>query len=279
MKRLSIYFLVIVGAFALTSCNTDAEKEYYKPTGGQEFAFSSLVQTQQLAIEDEGKFTVAAIRAKSNGDVSLEVTFKAYIKGEDENKEEIKIPIDIFDIESSTITFKDGEHMSYFTIEYEYGTLDPAITYFIELTLQTDDISLSKKKTTIVSAKQKLKYIYWGKGRVESSMFINEAEEREWDADFYVADGMPDYAYIKDCYTEGADIYFSIAGGIPVIEDQDTGVEYNSEHGNIFFSLAKDGISFDSENNQLICYVEFWMPKSGAWWGKAFKEVFTFPSE
>ena len=228
MKRFS--FILILAAialpFLLSSCNEKTEGDIFDVEEGVHAAFASTVQVVDMVSEDGNKILVPIMRGgKSNVEANVEIslTYAA------------SIPAGTFTLANNVINFPVGANVAYAQINYaDINQLGAGTIY--NLTLQIVDeeqLSVSKADKITVKAQRKLTYVPIGTGT-----YYSEFDEDSWAVNVEKALEAEVYK-IKNCYVNGFDIVFSVAGDNSIsIPMQPSGYTH-STYGIIYFDMAR----------------------------------------
>lgn len=220
MKK--IYFIVIILALAIASCNKDNIGEIYEPEGPY-FAFSSPIVPQNfLTAENNYSVTIQIVRSNSSGDATANVSL--------EMNDDIE---GVFDLESTSVSFADGQTKAYAKIAplITPDQINPAKMYKFKLSLTGDNVS-ELYNTTTYTALFNIEYQDAGTGDFNSDFWPGA-----WSVDLMKADLGNDLIVYKaiDLYEEGYDITIVVSGGNVIVSGQ-AAWYYDDEYGEVFVS-------------------------------------------
>ena len=218
----NIYLLLMLFALALASCDQDNIGAIYEPEGPY-FAFSTSVVPQNfLTAENNYSVSVQVVRSDLSGSATANVSL------------EINDDIDgVFGLQSSTVTFSEGQGIAYAKIVPLVSTdmINPAKMYKFKLTLTGDNVS-ELYGTTTYTAMFNIEYSPAGTGEFNSEFFGDV-----WPVDILKADLGNDLIVYKaiDLYDYGYDIVIVVSGGNVTVAAQ-AAWYYDDEYGEVFAS-------------------------------------------
>ncbi len=220
MKKL--YLLLAIFALALASCDQDNIGAIYEPEQAY-FAFSTSVVPQNfLTAENNYSVSVQVVRSSLSGTATANVSL--------EMNDDIE---GFFDLESSTVTFSEGQGTAYVKIVPIVATdlINPAKMYKFKLTLTGDNVS-ELYNTTTYTALFNIEYSPAGTGEFNSEFFGDV-----WPVDILKADLGNDLTVYKaiDLYESGYDIVIVVSGENVTVAGQ-AAWYYDDEYGEVFAS-------------------------------------------
>ena len=203
MKK--IFSILIILTAALVSCDQKNIGTLYEP-GGSYFAFSSsVVPDNTLSADNNYSVMVQIVRSDLSGTATADVSL------------EMNDNIDgVFALESSSVSFADGEGIAYAKIApvVDLSLIDVSKVYEFKLSLVGENVS-EFYNTSTYRASFLLTFEPFGTGVYSSELFGDEWPvqiEKAAEADVY---------RIIDCFVEGYDFTFSV--------DQDNNVFYSTQ--------------------------------------------------
>ncbi len=251
MKK--IFSILIILTFVFISCDQENIGTIYEPDGAYVAFSTSVVPGNILTAENNFSVSVQIVRSTltspTTATVSLEMNDN--IEG-------------VFDLESTTVTFQEGENKAYVKIIplVEPALIDPTKSYTFKLTLTGDNVSEFYNQTTY---KASFKYTPIGTGTFESSFFGDV-----WSVDIEKLEvGNITLYKVKDLYESGYDITIIVEGNIVTIDEQPAWY-YDDEYGDVYISGS--GIV---EGKVLTISIEHFIPDVGGWDPET--EVLTLP--
>ena len=192
----------------LVACDQENIGTLYEP-GGNYFAFStSIVPDNVLSAENNYSVMVQIVRSDLKGTATAEVSL------------EMNANIDgVFALESSSVSFADGEGIAYAKIVpvVDLSMIDLSKIYEFKLTLPGENVSELYNESTYRASFQ-LTFEPFGTGTYSSEFFGGE-----WSVEIEKAAEAEVYK-IVDCFAEGYDITFSV-----------------DANNNVFYSSQKTG--------------------------------------
>lgn len=206
MKIMKNIYLIIIGlALAMSSCDQENIGTIYDP-GAPYVAFSTEVVPENiLSAENNFSVNVQLVRSELSGTETAEVQL--------EMNDDIA---GVFELESNTVTFEDGEGISYAKIVpvVNPSLIDVTKTYEFNLTLVGDNVSELYNQTTY-KAFFSLTFKPFGTGTFSSEFF-----DGDWTVEVEKAEEA-DVFRIIDCYTDGYNITFSV--------DNENNIRYSTQ--------------------------------------------------
>ena len=200
----NIYLILFLLVLALVSCDQENMGTIYEP-GSSYVAFSSSIVPENL-LTAENNYSVSVQIVRSDASAASATV-------ELEMNDDIQ---DIFNLESTTITFQDGENVAYAKIVplVNPSLIDVSKTYEFNLTLVGDNASEFYNETTY-RAFFLLTFKPYTTGTFSSEFF-----GADWPVEIEKAEEA-DVFRIIDCYVEGYDITFSV--------DSENNVRYSTQ--------------------------------------------------
>lgn len=209
-------------ALALFSCDQENIGTVYEP-GAPYVAFSTEVVPENiLSAETNYSVNVQLVRSDNSGTETANVVL--------EMNDDIQ---GVFDLESTSVTFQDGEYVAYAKVipVVEPSQINPAKMYKFNLTLTGDNVS-ELFNTTTYTAFFEIEYVADGTGS-----FVSEFFEEAWSVDILKAelgDNLTVYKAIG-LYEGGYDITIVVSGNNVNVADQ-AAWYYDDEYGEVYVS-------------------------------------------
>lgn len=159
LKSLAASALMAMSVF--TSCNTDAEGVIYTPDDIANCSFASSQMNVELTADYGGVVKVPVYRGTAEGTASAQITCTM----DDETAA-------IFSVQSTEVTFKEGENVGYLEVKYaSMDNLGATTKYVIELSLADASISPSAESELSLQIQRKLTWENYGEGTFYSQFF------------------------------------------------------------------------------------------------------------
>lgn len=239
----------------MVSCDQDNIGVLYQPDEPYVAFSSSIVVNNFLTAENDYSVTVQLVRSHNKVAETVSV-----------NLEMTDDIVGIFELESSSVTFNEGENIAYAKIIsiVEPTAISPGVTYSFELSL--DDANVSELfGVTTYKASLKVDFMPLGTG-----MFISEFFGDTWEVDLLEANlGAVKLYKAVGLYETGYDIIFIVDGTDVVVNDQPAWY-YDDDLGNVHLE------GYGSINNgQLTLTLTHFIPDVHTW--EAATEVLTLP--
>lgn len=248
----NIYLIIIGLALAMFSCDQENIGTIYDP-GAPYVAFSTEVVAENiLSAENNFSVNVQLVRSDLSGTETAEVQLEM-----NENVD------GVFDLESTTVTFQDGEAEAYVKVVpiVDPSSIDPTKTYEFNLTITSNNASEFYNTTTY---KASFKYTPIGTGNFVSAFF-----EAEWPVAIEKLEVGELVLYkAKDLYENGYDITLIVENGnvtvnsLPAWNSADYGVVWATGSGTITGKV-------------LTLTIEHYVPGVGSW--GEYTETLTLP--
>ncbi|MCK3683250.1 hypothetical protein [Maribellus sp. YY47] len=220
MKKL--YFILLILGLAIVSCDQDNIGEIYKPEAPYVAFASSVVPQNFLSADNDYSVMVQIVRSDLSGSTTANISL--------EMNDDIE---GVFDLESATVTFTDGQAKAYAKIVPVIPTdqINPAKMYKFKLTLTGDNVS-ELYNTTTYTALFNIEYQDAGTGDFNSDFWPGA-----WPVDLLKADLGNDLIVYKaiDLYEEGYDIVIVVSGGNVTVSGQ-AAWYYDDDYGDVFVS-------------------------------------------
>lgn len=251
MKNISFIFLVVALAFA--SCDKENIGTIYEPNESYVAFSSSIVPENILSAENNFSVSVQIVRSDltTATTANIELEMNDNISG-------------VFDLESNSITFENGNGTAYVKIIpiVDAAQIDPTKTYVFKLTLTGDNVSPFYGETTY---KASFKYTPIGSGK-----FVSEAFGDEWSVDLEKLEVGSMILYkARNFYEEGYDITIVVNREEVTIEPQ-AAWYYDSENGDAYITG-----SGTANGNVLTMAIEHYVPGVGSY--GEYVEILTLP--
>lgn len=251
MKR--ILLISIVLTLILASCDQKNTGTIYQPEKPYVAFVSSIVPENILSADNNFSVKVPIVRSDLTTPTTAEVVL------------EMNDNIDgVFALESSSVTFADGEGTAYVNIVpvVDASQIDPTKTYVFNLTLIGDNVSQFFGETTY---KASFKYIPIGTGN-----FASEFYGEEWPVELEKLEvGSTTLYKAKNLYEDGYNITIVVNGENITIQPQAAWF-YDSENGDTFIR-GSGTIS----GKVLTMTIEHYVPGLGSYGD--YTEVLTLP--
>jgi hypothetical protein len=254
MKK--IYLLFILFALVLAACDQDNIGTIYEPAEPY-FAFSTAVVPQNfLSAENNYSVSVQVVRSSLSGQATANVSLEmnADIEG-------------VFDLESTTVNFADGESKAYVKVVpvIAPALINPAKMYKFKLTLTDDNVS-ELYHTTTYTALFNIEYMPAGTGEFNSEFFGDV-----WPVELLKAELGNDLTVYKaiDLYDYDYDIVIVVSGGNVTVANQ-AAWYYDDEYGEVFA-----GGSGTISGNVITMTLTHYIPEVYEW--DAATEILTLP--
>lgn len=216
----NIYLIIIAMALALFSCDQENIGTIYEP-GAPYLAFSTEVVPENiLSAETNYSVNVQLVRSDNSGTetANIELEMNDDIQG-------------VFNLESNSVTFQDGEYVAYAKIVpvIEPSQINPVKMYKFKLTLTGDNVS-ELFNTTTYTAFFEIDYVEAGTGD-----FVSEFFEDAWSVDILKADLGDNLTVYKalGLYQGGYDIVIVVSGNNVNVAGQ-AAWYYDDEYGDVF---------------------------------------------
>lgn len=210
---------MFLGMSVLCSCDTDAEKEFYK-TDKVEYAFAGTLQKMELLPEDGNKIVVPVYRNQTAGSSTVELSMTV-----SENAE------GLFTLATPEVTFEDGKASAEAIISYEnIDALGASDVYKFDLSFDAEMASPAQINSITVSAQRKLTFEQIGVGTFSSTFFTNE-DGSPLMAEQVIEKAKEANTYrLPDVYAAGYPLLFSLdeKGNVVSFSDQETGYVHSS---------------------------------------------------
>jgi len=251
MKNLALYILGLM--LVLTSCDQDNIGTIYEPGNAYVAFSSSIVPEYVLSADDDYSISVQIARSDLSGATTANITL--------EMNDDIE---GVFELESSTVTFADGEATVNAKIVplVDASELDPAVTFVFKLTLTGDNVSPLFNTTTY---KASFKYTSLGAGD-----FVSEAWGEEWSVDVQMLEvGSLTIYKLKDLYEDGYDVTIMVTGDVITIAPQPAWY-YDDELGDAYIQG-----SGTVSGNVFSMTIEHYLPDEFSYGD--FSEILTLP--
>lgn len=216
MKK--IYLLIFGLVLLITSCDQENPGALYEPEAPYVGFSTPVVSENVLSAEDNYSVSVQIVRSDLEGTATAEVSLEM-----NDNIE------GVFELESNTATFEDGEGKAYVKIVplVEASQLDPTITYVFNLTLTSENASSFYNTTTY---KASFKYTTLGTATFTSTFF-----EDEWEVEVQKLEvGNLTLYKLKHLYEAGYDVTLITEGTEITVNAQKAW--YHSSYGDIYVS-------------------------------------------
>lgn len=263
MKKNIFYWglCLVISIATFASCNTDAEGVLY--TNGTGVSFASTTMSEEVSTENDGKILVPIYRSNTIDNSEVQITV-------DENT----LAENIFTLSSSTISFNEGDHISYAELNFDLNSLGATTTYNITLSIQDETkVSVSGEGSIKVVVKRQLTWTSFGTG-VFTSQFFGQS----WPQTIEKAAEGNIYRLV-DCYYEGYPIVFSLSDDgqqLVAWDIQATGYT-NSTYGMVYFAAT----GMTREGNNLNFPMEGLVEYNGGWGllYQGFNETLELPAE
>ncbi len=234
--------LIFAASMVFTSCDTDVEGVVYTPET-TEYSFASTQQISQLTKDDQGVMKVPVYRNSAEDESSIELDVQM---SEATGK--------IFSLETSVLSFKKGETMTY--AEFNFGSIDKlgaVDKYKIQLSIEEKSVSSSGTRTIMIQASRKLTWENYGTG-VYTSQLFNQSWKQSIEK---AAEG--NIFRLPDCITEGYPFIFILSDDSQKLAGWDiqaTGYE-DSNYGMVYFlpeAMSRSGNTLSFAMQGLIVY-------------------------
>lgn len=233
INKLTIGFSVLGLSFVTSSCNQENENNIYKPTTDQVSFYSNIfdygMTPSQNNIISLPIARTSSAGAASLGEFALDSVYQ-FVNGKGEDVTDQNL----FVLKSSQANFADGAGEGALQFSYaDINALDASTVYKLYVSNQSKDISPTLIPQVIVSAQRVLTYVLMdGKAQVTST-WGNAVGQAQWEADVEKAKEAEFYK-LKDFYTKGGDITFSVGadGSVSVARQKDG--EVHSSYGDIY---------------------------------------------
>ena len=251
MKK--IFLITSVLALALFACDQENMGTIYEPENAYVAFSSPIVSDNVLSAENNYSVSVQIVRSDlttpTTATVSLEMNDN--ING-------------VFDLESNSITFNNGEGKAYVKIVpvVDAAQIDPTKAYVFNLTITSENASPLYNTTTY---KASFKYTPIGTGTFNSEFFgdewpVNIEKLEVGDIVLYKAKGL---------YESGYDITI-VVNGTNVTIDEQPAWYYDSDYGDVYISG-----SGTANGKVLTMSIEHYIPGVGGW--DPATEILTLP--
>lgn len=248
----NIYLIIIGLALAMFSCDQENIGTIYDP-GAPYVAFSTEVVAENiLSAENNFSVNVQLVRSDLSGTETAEVQLEM-----NENVD------GVFDLESNTVTFQDGEAKAYVKVVpvVEPSEIDPTNVYEFNLTIISNNASEFYNSTTY---KASFQYTPIGTGHFVSTFF-----EAEWPVEIEKLEvGELALYKAKDLYENGYDITLIVENGNVTINPQ---AAWNSADYGLVWAKGSGTIS----GKVLTLSIEHYVPDLGSW--DEYTETLTIP--
>ncbi len=258
MNKIIIISKLILCSFCLLLISCEAPEGATYPLDGSKVSFQAGRYDLSLAPEDGTVIKIAMNRSSSAGALDVPLVFKTTSPT-------------LFSLNSSTISFKEGETVSY--AEIKHATLDklnPALTYSLVLKLDNmEQKSPSALDSVLVNVSRKITWKKIGTGTFTSAFFekswMQEIQQAQEDATVYC---------FPDCYTKNFPIMFSVAANNSIsFSTQQTGY-VDSQYGMTSFTMpTAASLNQPNKNGKVFNMTGRFVVSAGSF--GEFKEVFT----
>jgi hypothetical protein len=211
------YLILILFAMALFSCDQENLGTLYVPDAPYVAFSSPVVSGNVLSAENDFSVSVQLVRSSLSGSAAATIFLEM-----NENIE------GVFELESNTVTFEEGEGTAYAKIVpvVEPDQIDPTKNYVFDLTLTGDNASALYNKT---SYRASFRYTPIGTGTFTSVFF-----EDEWTVDIEKLEvGSLTLYKAKGLYETGYDITIVVEGENVTVNDQ-AAWYYDDEYGDVY---------------------------------------------
>lgn len=218
MKK--IFLAIILMGTVLLSCDQENIGTLFDNEGNDYVAVGTVKIDEPIALLLEDNFSFKFPLHRTN--LSINGT-TAEVELSSSNGE------GVFMLESSTVTFADGEGVAHVVIvPVSSDGIDPATTYSFTLTVVGDNASPMNNEATF-SAQMVLEYTPLGEG-----YFYSEFWPGVWEQAVEKANGLELYKAVG-LYESGKDILFSVSGDKVVVAYQKAW-NYDASYGDVYAS-------------------------------------------
>ncbi|MGL5228679.1 MAG: hypothetical protein ACRC77_10900 [Bacteroidales bacterium] len=233
MKNLIKIFASVALLYSMTSCNQDNEGNIYNPQTDQ-VSFYSNILNYGLTPAQNNVLTLPVVRTQKGaaaalGEFALDSVYRV-VNGKGTNVSSQNL----FVLKSSQASFADGAGEGAIQFSYtDINALDASSVYKLYVSNKSKDISPTLIPQVVVSAQRVLTYTMMeGKAKVTST-WGNAVGQAQWETDIEKANEAEFYK-LKDFYTKGGDITFSVGadGSVSVARQKDG--EVHSSYGDIY---------------------------------------------
>lgn len=272
MKNLIKILASVALVYGVTSCNQDNEGNIYDPATTQ-LSFYSTVLNYGLTPSQNNVLTLPVTRtdkgaAASIGEFALDSVYQV-INGKGKNI----TSQNVFTMKSSQANFNENSGEG--TLQFSYADindLDASSVYKLYVSNKSSDISYSNIKQTIVSAQRVLTYApIEGLAQV-TSQWGNSAGDATWETKVEKANEAEFYK-LKDFYTKGGDIIFSVGSDNSVSVARQKDGEVHPSYGDVY--VETDATKPNKKEGKVVTlYLK--MTVSAGGFG-TFKEVIVLP--
>lgn len=206
-----ILSLCVSVATLLSACDTDNEGAIYG--GGDNAGITFELATQSVSFPSTGYegFDVEVLRAKTAGELTIDVTASLVNGGELEPlPSTISVP--------STLTFKDGEFKT--NIHVSVGDITPGQNYQIIINLPETHANIDFIGSKTVTIFRDYTYSVLGTGTFQSTAMAEEGQDyAEWEVEVQKANQVEWYKAIG-LYEEGLDVVFKVNSNEVTVDSQ-----------------------------------------------------------
>ena len=153
-KILNISLLLVLGVIIAACSNKTA---MYHPTN-DDVSFEAG-EFGALATDDETPFTFKLQRGVAKQELSVPLTFTSYTKEKDAEGNEVKVPNNVFNLITPSVTFAAGEYTKTFSVGYSYAAMEPGVDYFFEVHFNNEVAGPAGYSDLVGTVKMKLNYV------------------------------------------------------------------------------------------------------------------------
>ncbi|MGL5318449.1 MAG: hypothetical protein ACRC9Q_07120 [Bacteroidales bacterium] len=233
MNNLVKIFTSMALVLSLASCNQDNEANIYSPEAPQ-VSFYSTVMNYGLTPAQNNVISLPVTRTHKGSAASLgEFTLDAVYQVINGKSTDITSQ-NLFTLKSSQAVFADNSGEGKLEFSYEdINALNASAVYKLHVSNKSSEISPSKITQTVLSAQRVLTYApLEGMAKV-TSKWTNAEGLPEWTCKVEKAQEAEFYK-LKDFYTPGGDIIFSVGTDNSVSVARQKDGEVHSSYGDIY---------------------------------------------